>query len=172
MKHNDTAQDILRMPEERFVVAGARMLARAIYKIFSNDHYKDLCNAKSLRNTLAFFANNCPTDELELFLYGLDERITFEKCGKGKNEYRPVKVIKGSSSKLVNPHEFVKADEQKYRALCKFLLDALENAADMIALMSGRGCADVLEQMAQDVGKRTGRTGLKVCIEKRRNEDD
>lgn len=176
MKHSNTAQDVLKMSEERFIVAGARMMARAMHKIFSNDYYKDLCNVKSLRNSLAFFANNCPTNELELLLYGLDECVIFEKYGKAKTEYKPTKVIaqskKDRASTGINPYDFLPEDEQRYKKLCRVLLDSLENTAQMIAVMSGRDSNDVMNQLVEGVNLRTGKHDWKVEVVKNARTND
>lgn len=164
MKDGNTAQDILKMPEERYIVAGARMFARALSRYVEME--KD---AKTIKNTIHFFENR-DTNELELFLYGLYERIKIEKCGKGKNEYKPTRVVPSYSSKPINPYEFVPEDEQRYKNLCRILFGTLGGMAKTIAIMSGRNKEDVLNQMIMDVNAETD--GWKIRILKGDSTDE
>lgn len=137
------------------------MLARALSRYVEVE--KD---AKTIKNTIHFF-ENCDTNELELFLYGIYERIKIEKCGKGKNEYRPTKVLIGNSRKSVNPYEFIPEDEQRYKNLCRILLGALGGMAKTIAVMSGRDKEDVLNQMIMDVNAETDGWNIGILKEEK-----
>lgn len=160
-----TAQDILKMPEERYIVAGARMMAKALHKLFYVNEHKEMRNVKTIRNAVQFFAEECRRDELELFIYGIYEAVRLERSGKGKAELRPVKIIPGYSGKSVSPYSFIPEDEQRYRELCRVLLDTLENMAGMIAIMSGRDGREVLCQLVEEVNLKAGKSGFRCAAE-------
>lgn len=166
----NTAQNIIRMPEEKFIVAGARMFARKIHRIFSDDGH--LRNTKTIMNTLRFFSDSCPTSEMELFIYDLDNTVRMEKCGKSKTEFSPIKVLPHPSGRTINPYEFISEDEQKYRELCRILLDMLKNTACVIAAMSGREEREVLNQLVDGANLKARNDGWKVEVVKDKNETD
>lgn len=156
-----TAQDIIRMSEERYIVAGARMFAREATQLFKNKSDKSK-SRKTVWNTLRFFAEKARTDEVEAFIYGTYGGIVMEPAGKSKTEYQPICVKPESSKKPVNPYEFISADEQRYRELCQILLEVLMEAAVGIGLMSGRDANEVLNQLISKTNGKTGRTGWKI----------
>lgn len=153
-----TTQDIIRMFEERYIVAGARMFAQQANRLFEDKSDKSK-SIKTIRNTLRFFAEKARTDELEAFIYGTYGGIMMEPVGKSKTEYQPIRVKPEPSKKPVNPYEFISADEQRYRALCQILLEVLMEAAVGIGLMSGRDANEVLNQLISKTNGKTGHTG-------------
>ncbi len=156
-----TAQNIISMFEEQYIIAGARMFAREVAQLFEDKSDKSK-SRRTVQNTLRFFAEKARTDELEAFIYGTHSGIVMKPVGKSKTEYQPIRVKPESSKKPVNPYEFISADEQRYRTLCQILLEVLMEAAAGIGLMSGRDANEVLNQFISKTNEKMGHTGWKI----------
>lgn len=146
-----TAQDILVMPESRYQVSGARMFAAQLLDCINNR--SELKNVKTIVHFLEFF-KTCNRDDLLQYICGMYDGIKLEKCGKGKNEYIPIKVVPFKSSELINPYEFVSGEEQRFRKLCEILLTMLENMSVSIGVMTGQASDEVLNQLVNEVNEK------------------
>lgn len=164
---DETAQDIIKLPQEKYIVAGARMFARALNELCRNEKHPLITgNLKNLKHFISFL-DGCNRDELEYFIYGYLDTVSMRRCGTGKHEWRVTKIHPDRSSEKVNPHDFLPDDEQRYRTLCRILLDALINTASFMSAMSGRDADEILNQMVLEVNRRS--RDLKIEVKK--NED-
>ena len=139
--------------EEHYVYWGALQISLWLIDVFTKkakDDGRIIGKPETLVNILEFLCRN--KSDMLTFLYnkeGIGFRLSPVKDKKGRVKcYQPVKFFwRGYSKKQIQENEIISPQECKYRDTAKILADALDRAADMISLLTGRDKNAILNSL-------------------------
>ena len=150
---DDTRKDCMRLFDTReyyFIWFGACRLALSLIDLIGDlQNDRKLNNAKFIKNTLDFLMKS-KSDMLTYIMNSGQGGITFKiapvRNNKGKSikEYKPYKMIYSEfSTPEVYGTEFISEEEHKWRDTARILMNALNNAAVTVSMISGRSQNEV-----------------------------
>ena len=142
--------------EEHYTYWGALQLSLWLIDFLSGKYEADariLKKPESIINILKFLCRS--KSDMLTFLYNkecISFKLTPVKDKKGKlKAYMPIKLTWGKASKrVIHENEVISPQEYKFRDTAKILADALNRAADMISLLTGRNKNDVFNSLIQE----------------------